>query len=95
MFINIYNILINKLNYVLFSKANKEREKILSDFFKTSKDVGHTLKLYEQYRDTYIACKPSTDGFGFESFNEDEMEEYIDLAETDEMAAVMHMALTK
>lgn len=82
-------------DYVLFSKANKEREKILSDFFETSKDVGCALKLYEQYRDTYIACKPSTDGFGFESFNDDEMEEYIDLAETDEMAAIMHMALTK
>lgn len=82
-------------DYVLFKKENKERERILSNFFETSKDFGGAFELYEQYRDTYIACKPSTDGFGFESFNDEEMEKYINLVGTDEMATIMHMALTK
>lgn len=81
-----------KNDFVQFRKENKERKRILSKFFETPKDFGCALELYEQYRDTYIACKPSTDGFGFESFNDEEMEEYIGLVGTDEMAEVMHLA---
>lgn len=82
-------------DYVLFKKDNEKRERILSEFLETSKDFGRALMLYEQYRDTYIACKPSTDGLGFESFNDDEVEEYIDLAEADALSAVIHVASTK
>ena len=78
--------------YVLFHQPNHIRENILFNFLKTYEDLDSAIKLYEKYRDTYIVCKPSKDGLGFESFNDEEIEAYIALTEKDEMIEVMQLA---
>ena len=48
-------------------------------------------EIYEQIRGTYIACKVAEGKRGFVSFNEEEIEEYIDEIQKDDKVTMMNL----